>query len=113
MGKALEIAVFLICRGLVSGKVDSFHLPRSWRGDQAGGQALPVQLQSLICKTIVAVYLPLMDKLLLTQPWEEENPCCRADLFLLCLQWHKEDEVPLKPLVLVPVCSGRGLGDRN
>ena len=67
MGKALEIAVFLICRGLVSGKVDSFHPPRSWRGDQAGAQALPVQLQSLICKGIfVAVHLPLMDKLLLT-----------------------------------------------
>lgn len=71
---------------------------------------MPVRLQSLICKTIVAVHLPLMDKLLLTQPWEEENPCCRADLFLLCLQWQKEDEVPLKPLVLVPVCSRQGLG---
>ena len=77
-------------------------------------EAKPCQCSlSLICKTIVAVHLPLMDKLLLTQPWEEENPCCRADLFLLCLQWQKEDEVPLKPLVLVPVCSGRGLGDGN
>lgn len=37
----------------------------------------------------------------------------RADLFLLCLQWQKEDVGPLKSLVLVPVCSGRGLGDRN